>query len=142
MKKELLSKILMPFFATIALVAFSACGDDNSGTSTQPSDEESSSSVYENNDDESSSSVTPKSSDSETKAPSSSSRHSGLDPESSSSSAKSSSSITACKSENEDSCEYGELVDDRDGKTYRTVKIGDQVWMAENLNYEPADSYC
>lgn len=143
MKKELQSKILMPLFATIALVAFSACGDDNSGTSTQPSDEESSSSVYENNDDESSSSVTPKSSSHNDKSSSSSANSSSsVTPESSSSSAKSSSSITACKSENEDSCEYGELVDDRDGKTYRTVKIGDQVWMAENLNYEPADSYC
>lgn len=37
---------------------------------------------------------------------------------------------------------FGTLVDERDGQTYRTTKIGDQVWMAENLNFPVKNSYC
>ena len=64
---------------------------------------------------------------------------------SSSSSIASSSSVmlaTLCKTETEDNCEYGTLTDSRDGRTYKTVVIGAQTWMAENLNFETDDSEC
>ncbi|MBO7412630.1 MAG: fibrobacter succinogenes major paralogous domain-containing protein [Fibrobacter sp.] len=44
-----------------------------------------------------------------------------------------------CKTATEDNCEYGTLTDDRDGQTYKIVKIGEQWWMAENLNYAYTD---
>lgn len=62
--------------------------------------------------------------------------------ENSSSSTISSSSEVAnkipCRTETEDNCEYGTLLDERDGTSYKTVKIRNTWWMAENLNY--ADS--
>lgn len=52
----------------------------------------------------------------------------------------------SCNKDNDDSndcgCDkkYGTFLDIRDGREYKTIKIGDQTWMAENLAYLPAIS--
>lgn len=40
------------------------------------------------------------------------------------------------------SVKTGSLTDERDGQTYKTVQIGNQIWMAENLKLEVSDGFC
>ena len=116
--------------------------DDSLTKAIQPDSEKKSSSSAKaksssNKASDSSSSAKLQSSSSAVKTSSSS-----KDGKSSSSDEKNSSSSSValpCKTETEDNCEYGTLTDDRDGQTYKTVKIGEQWWMAENLNYAYTD---
>ena len=37
---------------------------------------------------------------------------------------------------------FGSFIDERDNQTYKTIKIGNQNWFAQNLNFKANESWC
>lgn len=155
-KRAIMKPVLFLCFIT-AIFCFCSCGGDSASLARAEDNValESSSSYGASSEVELSSSSIPLSAtlpSSETTELSSSALESSADGNSSFDATSSSSSIETISSSsstpaissssliNNYDPETGILTDERDGQTYRTAKIGDQIWMAENFRFFANDT--
>lgn len=120
---------------TAMTLNLSSCGGDSSTSAEDNNSQNQESTETGNNSSPNINSDKNDSSTNTTKMNSSSSRNSSSN-ESTNSGSQSSTSVKV------ETAKGASFVDERDGRTYKTVQIGIQVWMAENMKLDVSDGFC